>query len=65
MTNYPQIHGYRLTAKLNENEPRLFDEIPNIRLRVGKNHKDKFCLYIHDTDIEVSDDQFDYHVGGW
>ena len=65
MTIFPTIYGFKLTAKLNKNEPRLFEEIPDIRLRVGKNNHDRFCLFIHDTNIEVPETQFDTWVGGW
>jgi len=65
MSEVPSIYGYKITALLNDDEPRLFEEVPMIRLRVGKDKFGRWCLHVHDTNVSVSPYNFNGWQEGW
>lgn len=65
MGDLPLIEGYRLTAKLKENETRLFEQAPLIRLRVAKDVRGNFVLYPINVDVKIKVEQFSGWYLGW
>lgn len=65
MSDLPFTEGYRLTAKLSENETRLFEQVPLIRLRVAKDIRGNFVLYPINVDVKLKTDQFSGWRIGW
>lgn len=61
----PKHEGFQLTALLKATEPRLFEEVPSIRLRVVKDSLGQWRLYPKDVDIIIDPNQFVGWRGGW
>ena len=58
--------GYKLTAKLHPDQTHLFDNEPSwCRLRVGKDHLDRWVLFIHESEIAVKPEWFHEWFEGW
>ena len=65
MQTLPAIENYKITALLKEDELRLFEEVPSIRLRIARDRAGQWKLYSGNTDIVVSPTQFQSWIPEW